>query len=64
MNPAVTASVVANPTAADEQRRLDAVAAEVARRRAMREQAATPGASPSTPQPGASQPVGVQPLGR
>lgn len=38
--PAVTQSVVLNPTPADEQRRLDAVAAEVARRRALREQAA------------------------
>ncbi|MBI5688567.1 MAG: hypothetical protein HZC55_00610 [Verrucomicrobia bacterium] len=37
--PAVTQSVVLNPTAADEQRRLEAVAAEVARRRALREQA-------------------------
>lgn len=37
--PAVTQSVVLNPTPADEQRRLDAVAAEVARRRALREQA-------------------------
>jgi hypothetical protein len=38
--PAVTQAVVLNPTPADEQRRLDAVAAEVARRRALREQAA------------------------
>lgn len=38
--PAVTQSVVVNPTPADEQRRLEAVAAEVARRRAIREQAA------------------------
>lgn len=37
--PAVTQSVVLNPTPADEQRRLEAVASEVARRRAMREQA-------------------------
>src|SRR3954463_7952164 len=37
--PAVTQSVVLNPTPADEQRRLEAVAAEVARRRALREQA-------------------------
>ena len=36
---AVTQAVVLNPTPADEQRRLDAVAAEVARRRALREQA-------------------------
>lgn len=39
VSPAVTQAVVLNPTPADEQRRLDAVAAEVARRRAMREQA-------------------------
>jgi len=31
--------VVLNPSPADEQRRLEAVASEVARRRAMREQA-------------------------
>jgi hypothetical protein len=37
--PAVTQSVVVNPTPADEQRRLEAVASEVARRRALREQA-------------------------
>jgi hypothetical protein len=37
--PAVTQTVVVNPTPADEQRRLEAVAAEVARRRALREQA-------------------------
>ncbi len=36
---AVTQTVVLNPTPADEQRRLEAVAAEVARRRALREQA-------------------------
>lgn len=39
MPAAVTQAVVANPTPADEQRRLEAVAAEVARRRALREQA-------------------------
>lgn len=38
VSPAVTQSVVVNPTTADEQRRLEAVAAEVARRRALREQ--------------------------
>ena len=37
--PAVTQTVVVNPTPADEQKRLEAVAAEVARRRALREQA-------------------------
>lgn len=40
MPPSIAQSVVVNPTPADEQRRLDAVAAEVARRRALREQAA------------------------
>jgi hypothetical protein len=57
--PAVTQSVVVNPTPADEQRRLEAVAAEVARRRALREQAAnqvnqgptTVVAPPAAPQP-------------
>jgi len=39
MPPAIANSVVVNPTPADEQRRLEAVAAEVARRRALREQA-------------------------
>ena len=37
--PAVVQSVVLNPTPADEAKRLEAVAAEVARRRALREQA-------------------------
>lgn len=55
--PAVTQSVVLNPTPADEQRRLEAVAAEVARRRALREQAAqqvnqpAPQAPTNAPQP-------------
>lgn len=40
VSPAVINTVVPNPTPADEERRLQAVAAEVARRRAMREQAA------------------------
>ena len=40
MPPAIAQSVVVNPTPADEQRRLEAVAAEVARRRQLREQAA------------------------
>lgn len=59
--PAVTQAVVLNPTPADEQRRLDAVAAEVARRRALRQQAeqqSTPGAAP---QP--TMAPGVQPAG-
>jgi hypothetical protein len=46
----VTQSVVLNPTAADEQRRLDAVAAEVRRRRQERERAAQDSqASPNGP---------------
>lgn len=61
--PAVTQAVVLNPTPADEQRRLDAVAAEVARRRALRQQA-----EQQTPPGGASQPattpgVQLQPAG-
>jgi len=48
MPAAVTRSVVVNPTKADEQRRLEAVAAEVARRRALRQQGvAPPGGSPA-----------------
>lgn len=39
MPAAIANSVVVNPTPADEQRRLEAVAAEVARRRQLREQA-------------------------
>jgi hypothetical protein len=46
----VTQSVVLNPTPADEQRRLDAVAAEVRRRRQEREKAAQDAqASPNGP---------------
>jgi len=40
MPSAVTQAVVVNPTPMDEQRRLEAIAAEVARRRGLREQAA------------------------
>lgn len=63
--PAVTQAVVLNPTPADEQRRLEAVAAEVARRRALREQATqqmsqgTP--PPQTVQPQTPPPRNVQP---
>ena len=39
VTPAVTQTVMVNPSPADEQRRLEAVAAEVNRRRALREQA-------------------------
>lgn len=56
---AVTQAVVLNPTPADEQRRLEAVAAEVARRRAMREQATqqiSQGAPPPNLPPPAMQP--------
>jgi hypothetical protein len=60
--PAVTQSVVLNPNAADEQRRLDAVAAEVARRRALREQANQQVGQPQTPQVNVPQPA-VQPQG-
>lgn len=51
--PAVTQAVVVNPTPADEQRRLQAVADEVSRRRALREQAQqqmSQGAPPGVPQ--------------
>lgn len=57
MSPAVTQSVVVNPTQADEQRRLEAVAAEVARRRALREQAA----QQQQMQAGVAQPVAPMP---
>jgi hypothetical protein len=70
VSPAVTQAVVLNPTPADEQRRLDAVAAEVARRRAMREQATqqiTQGGAPQVNVPQAVQPQqpqgNIQPQG-
>jgi hypothetical protein len=54
-NPALTSSVVFNPTPADEQKRLDAVAAEVRRRRLEREKAfqasANGGVGPGAPSP-------------
>ena len=50
--PAVTQSVVLNPTPADEAKRLEAVAAEVARRRAMREQASQQIGQGAMPAPG------------
>jgi hypothetical protein len=59
VSPAVTQAVVLNPTPADEQRRLDAVAAEVARRRALREQA-TQNLGQGTP-PQITLPQGMQP---
>ena len=60
--PAVTQSVVVNPTPADEQRRLEAVASEVARRRALREQSQqqTQGGPQPMPQMG---PQGFPPQG-
>lgn len=58
VSPAVTQSVVVNPTPADEQRRLEAVAAEVARRRALREQAAQ---QPAPAVPAANVPRAVMP---
>lgn len=48
---AVTQAVVLNPTPADEQKRLEAVAAEVARRRALREQATQQINQGQVPQP-------------
>ena len=54
MPAAVTQSVVVNPTPAQEQQRLEAVAAEVARRRALREQATqqiNPGVPPQVVAP-------------
>lgn len=60
--PAVTQAVVLNPTPADEQRRLEAVASEVARRRALREQATqqmSQGAPPP-PQPAMQPPMQPQ----
>jgi hypothetical protein len=59
--PAVTQAVVLNPTPADEQRRLDAVAAEVARRRALRQQAEQQSAPGAAPAP--TMAPGVQPAG-
>ena len=69
MPPAITNTVVVNPTPADEQRRLEAVAAEVARRRALREQATqqinqgvpvVPQAVQPMPQQQPAQPQGTQ----
>ncbi|MEO5960723.1 MAG: hypothetical protein ABIZ49_06155 [Opitutaceae bacterium] len=54
--PAVTQAVALNPTPAQEQGRLEAVAQEVARRRALRDQAsqqANPGVATPTPPAGA-----------
>jgi len=57
--PAVTQAVVVNPTPADEARRLEAVASEVARRRALREQASQQmgQGAPPVPQQPQMQPV-------
>jgi hypothetical protein len=51
MPAAVTRNVVLNPTSADEQARLEAVAAEVRRRRALREQASIQAANGVPPAP-------------
>lgn len=64
----ITQSVVLNPTPADEQQRLDAVSAEVRRRRALREQASVqsvqggpqPVAPPAGPAPQVEQPGSAQ----
>jgi hypothetical protein len=66
MPAAVTNSVVLNPTPQQEQARLEAVAAEVARRRALREQAAqqiNQGVQPQIPvqQPQRISPIPQQP---
>jgi hypothetical protein len=67
VTPAVTQTVMVNPSPADEQRRLEAVAAEVNRRRALREQAMRQSAGqPISPQAleasaGLAVPVGPQP---
>jgi hypothetical protein len=50
--PAVTQTVVLNPTPADEAKRLEAVATEVARRRALREQASQQVGQGAMPAPG------------
>lgn len=58
--PAVTQSVVVNPTPADEAKRLEAVASEVARRRALREQAAANMTQGAAPQPQVQQQIQPQ----
>jgi hypothetical protein len=63
MLPQVTQSVVANPSPAEEQKRLEAVAQEVARRRALREQASTQlnqGVAPQIAVPQAQMPPAQQ----
>lgn len=60
VSPSVTQSVVVNPTPADEQRRLEAVAQEVARRRALREQAQQQAQQQAAPQ-GTVQPIVAPP---
>jgi hypothetical protein len=67
VTPAVTQTVMVNPSPADEQRRLEAVAAEVNRRRALREQAMRQSAGQPISQQaleasaGLAVPVGPQP---
>jgi hypothetical protein len=55
--PAVTQAVVLNPSPADEQRRLEAVASEVARRRALRENATAEMTRGANVPPTAGQPM-------
>jgi hypothetical protein len=62
VTPAVTQTVMVNPSPADEQRRLEAVAAEVNRRRALREQAMRQAAGPGMDAAaGSALPGGTQP---
>ncbi|MES2693832.1 MAG: hypothetical protein V4773_10195 [Verrucomicrobiota bacterium] len=58
--PAVTQTVVVNPTPADEQKRLEAVASEVARRRALREQASQTMSQPAPQQAQPQQPTNAR----
>lgn len=61
VTPAVTQSVMVNPSPADEQRRLEAVAAEVNRRRALREQAMRQAAGQPPALDAAGLPISVGP---
>lgn len=61
---AVTQSVVVNPTPADEARRLDSVAAEIARRRALRNQAEQTVSQPQAAPPAPPAPANMAPQPR
>lgn len=61
MPAAIIDTVKVQPTPADEQRRLEAVASEVARRRQLREQASQQGAQSAQTAPQLTQPQPVQP---